>query len=133
MCRLVLYLCVWLVKQSALVGVSMGDTVFCSLIKLCMTLPVGTETVLGSDGRSVPMAVIGGVTSAEHKNSQADHLRDALEHQNSFLCILFLASNCCFYPLLCIRATFVSVIKEKNIFSVHFNSSVELSQRLLSF
>lgn len=60
MCRLVPYLCVWLVKQSALVGVSMGNTVFCSLIKFCMTLPVGTETGLGSDGRSVPMTVIGG-------------------------------------------------------------------------
>lgn len=97
-----------------------------------MTLPVGIETGLGSDGRSVPMTVIG-VTSAEDKNSQADHLRDALEHQNCFLCILFLACNCCFYPLLCIRTTFVSVIKEKNIFSVHLNSSVEISRGLLSF
>lgn len=66
------------VKQSALVGVSMGNTVFCSLIKFGLTLAVGTETGPGSSA-SPHDCHRGGVTSAEDKNSQAEPLRAALE------------------------------------------------------
>lgn len=38
----------------------MGNTVFCSLIKFGMTLPVGTETGSGSSALSVCVTVTGG-------------------------------------------------------------------------
>lgn len=69
------------VKQSALVGVSMGNTVFCSLIKFGMTLPVGTETGSGSSALSVRVTVTGG-----WQNSQVEPWRAALQWYIYFLC-----------------------------------------------